>query len=236
MFRRGSMWCSLGLLAIAAFALFVPPVHAAIQSKPQAAEAQAALARFLAAGESAPWTIESVEIHAASSKLDKTGQLRAIRRLEPGSRSSYQILQVAGDRAVEEQVIDRYLDVNERAPAGPAASAAMTRANYKFTYKGLIDDGERCAYAFEISPRHKRDGLIKGELWLDQQTAVPVHESGRLVKNPLPSVSRVSIVRENDIRHGMVESRLTHITCKARRLGKAELVVEELPMAPTAGE
>ena len=224
------------LVLAAALASFVSPAHAAT-SKPNAgAEAQAALARFLAAGESAPWTIESVEIHAASSKLEKTGQLTAIRRLESTGRSSYQVLQIAGDRAVEEQVMDRYLYIDERAPAGAAPSVAMTRANYKFTYKGLIDDGERCAYAFAISPRHKRDGLIKGELWLDQQTALPVHESGRLVKNPLPSVRRVSIIRENDVRDGIVASRLTHITCKARRMGKAELVVEELPMAPPAGE
>ena len=225
------------LMLAAALALFVSPAHAAANSKPPAgAEAEAALDRFLAVGESAPWAIESVEIHAASSKLETTGQLRAIRRLESSSRGSYQVLQIAGDRAVEEQVIDRYLDLNERAPAGPAASVTMTRANYRFTYKGLIDDGERCAYAFEISPRHKRDGLIKGELWLDQRTAAPVHESGRLVKNPLPSVRHVSIVRENEVRDGIVESRLTHITCKARRIGEAELVVEELPMAPLAGE
>lgn len=225
------------LLLAAALALFVGPAHAAGKLKRGAnAEADAVLDRFLAAGESAPWTTESVEIHAALPKLDKIGQLRAIRRLASPSESSYAVLQLAADRTVEEQVISPYLSLNERAPAGQAASSAMTSANYKFTYKGVVDDGERLAYAFEISPRWKREGLIKGELWLDQRTAVPVHESGRLVRSPLGSVRRVLISRENAVRDGIIESRLTHITCKARHVGLAELVVEELPIAPPAGE
>ena len=236
-FAETPLRAAISLVLAAALASFVCPAQAAGKPKPHAsAEAQAVLDRFLAAGQSAPWETESVEIHAALLKLDKTGQLKAIRRLSSPSRSSYDVLQLAGDRTVEEQVMIRYLNVNEREPAGPAASAAMTPTNYKFAYKGVVDDGERCAYAFEISPRHKGEGLIKGELWLDQQTAVPVHESGRLVRSPLPSVRRVFITRENDVRDGLVASRLTHITFKAGRVGKAELVVQELPIAPLAGE
>jgi len=225
------------LMLAAALALLASPAHAAGKpNRPASAEAEAVLARFIAAAESAPWATESIEIHASLPKLEKTGQLKAIRELASPSQSSFAVLERAGDRTVEEQVIARYLTVNGRAPAGPAASAAITPANYKFTYKGFIDDGEYFAYAFAISPRHKREGLIKGELWLDPLTAVPVHESGRLVKSPLASVRHVSITREFNVRDGVVASRLTHITCKERRVGKAELVVEELPVAPPAGE
>lgn len=236
-FAAAPFRAAASVMLAAALALSVGPAHAALNSKPQAsAEAQAVLDRFLAAGQSAPWAIESVEIHAASGKLEKTGQLRAIRRLQSSSRSSFADLEFVGDHAVQLQIIDRYLDVSERAPAGPAPDVALTRANYRFTYKGVIDDGERFAYAFAISPRHKREGLIKGDLWLDRRTAVPVHESGRLVKSPLASVRRVSIRREFAVRDGVIESRLTHINYTARGVGKAELVVEELPIAAPAGE
>jgi hypothetical protein len=233
---RAAFRPAVSLLLAATLALFVGSAHGADTLKRDAsAEANRVLDRFLAAGESAPWAIESVEIHAALPKLDKIGQLRAIRRLASPSESSYAVLQLAGDRTVEEQVIGRYLSVNERAPAGPVAGA-MTIANYRFTYTGIIDDGERLAYAFQVSPRRKREGLIKGELWLDQRTAIPVHESGRLVKSPVASVRHVFVRRENAVRDGLIESRLTHITCKARHLGLAELVVEELPITLPAGE
>ena len=236
-FTETPLRAAVSLMLAAALPLLVAPAHAAGKVKPHpSADAEAALERFLAAGESTLWPTESVEIHASLPKLEKTGQMKAIRRLTSPSRSSFAVLQLAGDRTVKQQVIDRYLDVNQRAPAGPAVSAAITRANYNFIYKGVVDDGEHCAYAFQIWPRHKRDGLIKGELWLDQHTALPVHESGRLVKSPLPSVSRIFITREDDVRDGLLASRLTHITCKARRVGKTELVVEELPIEPPAGE
>ena len=225
------------VMLAAALAFSVGAAHGAGKSKGHAnADAEAVLARFIGAAQTDPWTTESVEIHACLTKLEKTGQLRAIRHQASPSQSNFTELQFAGDRAVKEQVIIRYLKINEREPAGPAADVAMTPANYRFTYKGLIDDGEHFAYAFEISPRHKREGLIKGELWLDPRTAVPVHESGRLVKSPAASVSRVSISRENRVRDGVIESRLTHINCQARRLGKAELVVEELPVTQPVGE
>jgi hypothetical protein len=191
---------------------------------------EAALERYMAAGGQAPWATESIEIQAALPKLEKTGRLLAIRHLEPTSESRYEVVQLVGDPTVKEQVIMRYLQVQQRAAEIPVASVAIASANYKFAYKRAVDDGERQAYVFQITPRHKREGLIKGELWLDERTGVPIRQSGRLVKSPSIFIKRVAIIQENTAREGIIESRLTHITIETRLVGRAELVIEERPL------
>jgi len=187
---KPAVWLMLAMT----LATFVRPVLAADASKEFAtAQAEAGLERYAAVGASAPWAIESVEIHAALPKIEKTGWLRAICYLMPIGKRRYEVLQLAGDRTVREQVIVRYMNAEQRASEMPAASVAVTPANYKFTYKGVVDDGERLAYAFQITPRRKRDGLIKGELWLDQKTRVLVLQSGYLVKSPSIFIKRVVV-------------------------------------------
>jgi len=221
------------LLAIVVATLAGPARAAEAVKGHPTAEAAAALERYTGSSGAAPWGSESVEIHAAIPKLDKTGELRAIRRPAPLGESSYEVLQASGDRTVKEQVIARYLKAEEQASEMPAASVAITPANYKFEYVGKIDDGERLAYAFRMTPRKKRVGLIKGELWLDQRTGVPVLESGKLVKSPSIWIPRVAITLENTLRDGVVQSRLTHVNVDTRVAGRAELVMEERPLEPT---
>jgi len=88
--------------------------------------------------------------------------------------SRYEIVDLAGDRTVKEQLIARYLKAEERASELSVKSVATTPANYRFSFKGVVDDDECLAYAFQIKPRRKRLGLIQAEIWLDQSTGIPV--------------------------------------------------------------
>jgi hypothetical protein len=191
--------------------------------------ASLAFARYTAGEEQAsPWTLETVEIDASLPKLEKRGRLRAIRRLLPLGRPEYQVLEIAGDPTVRQQVIVRYLSAEVRAAAVPAASVAITPANYKFRYKGAVQTGQSVAYVFLITPRKKREGLIKGELWLDENGAA-VRHSGYLVKKPSIFVKRVDIARETTVRDGVAEMRVTHLSVDTRLVGRAELTIQEQP-------
>jgi hypothetical protein len=221
----------LPILAIILLSLTHGANAAEVLEVPGTAGPEAALERYMAGGGQAPWATESIEIHAALPKLDKTGRLLAIRHLTPTSESRYEVVQLAGDPMVKEQVIIRYLQAQQHAAEMPAASVAIAPANYKFAYKRAVDDGERqAAYVFQITPRHKRQGLIKGELWLDEYTGLPIRQSGRLVKRPSRFIKRIAITQENTVREGVIESRLTHITVETRLVGRAELVIEERPL------
>ena len=194
------------------------------------AQAAMAFARYSAGLEQASrWSQETIEIDASIAKLGKQGRLRAIRRLLPSGRPEFQVLEVAGDATVKQQVIARYLSAEVRAAAIPASSVAITPANYRFRYKGYVKTGETVAYAFLITPRKKREGLIKGELWLDGETGAVVRQSGYLVKNPSIFVKRVDIIREAALRDGIAAVRVTHLSVDTRLVGRAEMTIQERP-------
>jgi hypothetical protein len=189
-----------------------------------------AFARYTASLEQAsPWSLETIEIEASLPKLEKQGRLRAIRHLLPLGKPEYQVLEIAGDKLVRQQVIIRYLSAEVRAAEIPASSVAITPVNYKFRYKGSVKIGETVAYAFLITPHKKREGLIKGELWLDGETGAVVRESGYFVKKPSIFVKRVEVTRETAVRDGIAEARVTHVSVDTRLVGRAELTIHERP-------
>ena len=55
--------------------------------------------------------------------------------------------------------------------------------------------------------------------------------SGYLVKNPSIFLKRVNLTRENCLRAGIVETRITHLLIDTRLVGNARLVVVERPTA-----
>jgi hypothetical protein len=193
----------------------------------------AAFARYIAGLQQAsPWESETVEIEASLPKLEKTGRLRAIRRLSPFGKPEYQQVDIAGDPTVKHQVIVRYLSADVQAAAIPASAVAITPANYQFHYHGSVANGASTAYIFRITPRKKREGLIKGELWLDAETGAVVRQSGYLVKRPSIFVQRVELTRETTLRDGIAEMRVTHLSVDTRLVGRAELTVLERPWTP----
>jgi hypothetical protein len=214
---------------IALLFLLTSPVQAANEPVVDSTGgAAAAFARYIVGLErERPWGLETVEVDASLPKLKKQGRLSAIRRLLPHGRPEYQVLEIAGDETVRRQVIARYLSAQVRAAATPASSVAITLANYKFRYTGAVKTGGTTAYVFLITPREKREGLIKGALWLDGETGAAVRQSGYLVKKPSKFVKRVDVTCEIALRDGSAEMRVTHLAVETRLVGRAQLVIRE---------
>jgi len=228
--RIVSRWEFLALLLLAMMARPIQAADALIENvSPPAA---IALARYTAnQGQTARWPVETIRIDASLPKLAKNGRFRAVRQLPPLGRPQYQVLETAGDSTVKQQVIVRYLSAEAKTSEIPASSVAITPANYRFRYLGAVQLGDNPVYAFRITPRKKREGLIKGVLWLDGETGIAVRQSGYLVKSPSIFIKRVSVTRENYVHDGMVEARITHLAVDTRLVGRAELVIEERPAA-----
>jgi hypothetical protein len=226
----------LPLLALTcAFAQQVPARgDIMVSSCPPAAMA---LARFTANQQPASHTsVESIEIEAFLPKLNKNGRLRAIRRTLSAHHPKYEDLEMSGDSMVNHQVIVRYLHAEERAAELSTSSTAITPANYKFRYLGAAQLRDGLAYVFRIIPRKKRQGLINGVLWLDGDTGTAVRLSGYLVKNSSMFLKSVNLTRENYLRDGIVEARITHLLIDTRLVGSARLVVVERPAAVLGAE
>src|SRR5579863_8684617 len=146
-----------------------------------------------------PGASMEVEIEASLPKLKKHGKLHALRRISMLGRITYEAIHFEGDKSIKDEVIARYLTADAATRVGDGKSVAITPANYKFKYKGMAEYDGRQVHVFGLTPRKKRVGLFKGELWLDAGTYLPVRESGRLAKSPSIFIRRIEFVREYDI-------------------------------------
>jgi hypothetical protein len=166
-----------------------------------------------------------VDIDATVPSLNEHGRLRALRKISAVGKITYRVLGFQGDNNIKNQVIARYLQA-EQQNQGNSSLLALTRANYKFKLRGQRPafDG-RQVYVFQVSPRAKRVGLFKGELWLDTKTYLPVMEKGRLVKNPSIFFRKVDFERDFSIQEGASVPARMSSTIDTRIVGKVNLNV-----------
>ena len=223
-------WPSVILQVLLLMAVVARPSLGAESTKPDASSAVVVtLQRFIAGQGGGGWPVEAVEIEAALPALKKTGRLRALRTAFPAGHPEYQVLEIAGDPTVRNQVIVRYISADEKSTEVPGGLVALTPANYKIQYAGTVRLDNRLAYAFRVVPRKKRVGLINGVLWLDAETGIALRETGYLAKNPSVFLKRINVTRENQLQNGTVTTRITHISAETRLVGRVQLVVVEHP-------
>jgi hypothetical protein len=166
-----------------------------------------------------------LDINASVPRLKKTGRLRALRKISSVGRITYRVLGFQGDNSVKKDVIARYLQADQEGQND--ARLALSPANYKFTFKGVKKtDRGQSAYVFQLSPRAKRVGLFRGELWLDAESFLPVFEKGRLIKNPSVFFKKVDFERAFSIRDGVSVPARMSSTIQTRLVGKVELNVD----------
>jgi hypothetical protein len=164
-----------------------------------------------------------MEIEAQLPKLQKQGKMEALRKISKVGLVVYDRFKFSGDTTIKKDVIARYLEAEQQ--ARDLTRLAIIPTNYKFKYKGEVTNKGRLAYVFQVSPRKKLIGLFKGELWLDEQTYLPVREAGRFVKNPSVFLKKVEFVREYEIRNGISIPRHIESVIDTRLVGPAQLSI-----------
>jgi len=167
-----------------------------------------------------------VEIHGALPKLSKTGKLHALRRISTLGRITYQVLGFEGDGTVKRDLIARYLAAEIGAQQDRKAAMAVTPDNYRFHFKGRSELDGREVYWFQVAPKHKTEGLFKGDLWIDAASYLKVRESGYLVKNPSLFLRRVVFTRKYEIRDGQSVPLRMESVVDTRLVGRAELTID----------
>lgn len=176
-----------------------------------------------------------VDINASLPKLKKKGHLRALKVISSVGHSTYRVLSFQGDATVKKDVIARYLQVDQNAQKD--RKLAVIPANYKLKFKGERETNlGHEVYVFQVSPRRKRTGLFKGELWLDSETYLPVYERGRFVKNPSVFFKKVDFERAYSINGGVSVPEHITSTIDARIVGRVELSVEYSNFSPATAQ
>jgi hypothetical protein len=168
-----------------------------------------------------------IEIEASLPGLGKYGNMRAFRQTGVPERSEYSAITFEGDPAVRRQVIARYLAAQEQAEALPYSSVAVTPANYKFRYAGSVQDNGAVICVFQIAPKQKRHGLIRGHIWIDSGTGIAIRQAGSFVKRPSVFIRKIEVTRDTNLQDGIPYTRVTHVSIETRLAGRAELTITE---------
>lgn len=159
-------------------------------------------------------------------KMQKSATLDAKRRITKEGVIVYEPTDRQGDSTVQKELIVRFINGEMENSSKENTKVAINNENYKFKYKGIRERDNRQAYVFEVNPRKKREGLFKGELWIDMDTALPVREVGRFVKSPSVFLKKVDFTREYTIREGVAVPKMMEINSQTRFWGMAELNIQ----------
>jgi len=165
-----------------------------------------------------------VAIDAKIPKLEKQGKLRALRRISRLGQITYKALGFSGDNTIKQEIITRYLAAESE--SRDSGSLAISPANYKFKYKGATEQDGREVRIFQITPRKKKVGLFRGELWLDAETGMPVREAGQFVKNPSVFLKKVEFVQDFELHDGVSLPKHIESTVDTRLVGRAQLSID----------
>src|ERR1700676_5460119 len=168
-----------------------------------------------------------MEIEASLPSLAREGRMLVVRQTGASERTEYNVIQFDGDSTVKKQVIARYLAAEEQAEELPYSTVAVTPTNYKFRYVGSVVNDGTAVCVFQIVPKKKRTGLIRGQIWIDSATGIAVRQQGRLVKRPSVFIRKIEVTRDTNLRNGLPYTRVTHVSIETRLLGRAELTITE---------
>ena len=159
-------------------------------------------------------------------KLDRSATLDARRVVTKDGTLQYIPTDRQGDSTVQKELIVRFITGEVEAAGRNNAKVAINPENYKFKYKGRRERDGRIAHVFELNPRKKREGLFKGELWLDSETGLTVREAGRFVKSPSVFLKKVEFTREYTIRDGVAVPKTMQTQIETRFWGTAQLDIQ----------
>ena len=179
-------------------------------------------------------TALDVEIEASVPKLKKQGRMFGLRKITEIGKVTYDKIRFEGDSTVKTQVIARYLSAETNPPVH-GEDVLISERNYKFKFKGIREFNGRKAHVFELSPRKKRVGLFKGEIWIDTETSLPLMETGKFVKNPSVFLKGIEFSRTYSIIDGVAVPQSLSSIAKTRIAGDTRLSItyrksmEQLP-------
>jgi hypothetical protein len=226
-----------GFLPVLVSAVMVPAL--AVPPGDQDQISQRVLARYFAAvsaqASKTKGIVMDMDFSAKLPRLRKEGAMLARRIVSSLGNVSFVVKSFTGDNSIKRDVIARYLSA-EQTTSEQSLDSGINPKNYKFKYKRATTFNGRVAHVFELNPRMKRVGLFKGELWIDDETALPVRESGRFVRTPSIFLKQIDFVRSYSMHNGVAIPSRIESTVETRVVGKAELDIRYSNFEAEAGD
>lgn len=163
-------------------------------------------------------TVVTAELPETSQR----GEYELIRTFNAEPRSlRFSSVKFTGDGFVKSNVITRVLQSEvDHVQKGDPKQTALSAENYKFYYKGTEDVNGTLTHVFQVKPRKKRPGLIKGKIYLDARTASLRRIEGSAAKSPSFFVRKLEFVQDFADVDGFTVPTVLKSVAKARIIGR----------------
>ncbi len=136
-------------------------------------------------------------IHAELPETKQQGEYEVKRQYSAPKSLLFTALHFTGDTFVKANVILRLMQSEvDRVQKDDGRLVAVSDANYKFSYKGLREMDGRPVHMYQLKPRKKRLGLIKGTMSLDARTGSLVKLEGVPAKSPSVFLSKIKLEQD----------------------------------------
>ena len=163
------------------------------------------------------------QIDAELPKLRKKGRLEALRMVSKLGKITWDHLHFSGDDTIKKEVIARFVQAEQEQT--DTRKMAITRENYRFKYKGLENRGGQRVYVYHLTPKKKLADLFKGELWLDADSYLPVHEAGTFIKTRSIFLKKVQFARDYEMVNGYSVPKHVESQAETRFWGPAQVTI-----------
>jgi len=160
----------------------------------------------------------------------KAGRLLAI-RLNDARPIQYVVLEAEGDPTVFRELIGPYLTAKGRAQGVLPTSDMITPSDYKFRYMRTLSIGDGQVCVFRIKPRKNQRALVKGELWIELASGIPVLVTGSITSSHACAIREIHLRREVIKKLNQPVLHATRVTLQYPAGEQAELNIVELPVA-----
>ena len=139
----------------------------------------------------------NTRISAQLPDTSQYGEFELERRYSAPRTLEFKAVSFAGDGFVKNNIITRLLQSEvDHVQKDDSSLTAITRGNYKFSYKGTSQLDGRTVHVYQLKPRKKRIGLFKGRLYLDAHTGSLIRAEGSVVKSPSFFIKKIEFVQD----------------------------------------
>ena len=98
---------------------------------------------------------------------------------------------------------------------------AIDSTNYKFTYQGTSDLNGVPVHVYDVKPHHKRIGLFKGKIYLEDDTGHMLRAQGAITKTPSFFIKKIRFIQDYATVAGFTLPMHVHSEADTRIVGKA---------------
>lgn len=175
-------------------------------------------------------------VRAELPDTSQQGEYELQRKFEAPHTLQFTPVHFIGDGFVRSNVINRLLqsEVDHVQKDDPELTA-INPANYKFSYKGTTQLGDRLVHDYQVKPRRKRMGLFKGHVYLDAHSGALVRVEGTVVKSPSFFVKHIEFVQDYSDVQSFTLPVHVHSEAKARVVGRTivDIIHRDYQAVPT---